>query len=71
MKMPNVYSRLLDAPTKVRPASAMTDNKIIDTADWQKSLMLVKTRDAMPKCKNGSTAGAVMPLPLAMQSDAR
>jgi hypothetical protein len=68
LKMPNVYSRMLDAPTK-GTCIGMSENKIIDKADWQKSLMLVKTRDAMPKCKNGSTAGAVMPLPLAMQSN--
>jgi hypothetical protein len=67
MKMPKVYSRLLN----VAPKFACTADKMIDPGDWSKSVLLVKVRDAMPLCKNGSKAGTtVMPPPLAAQAQA-
>jgi hypothetical protein len=64
LKMPNIYSRMLNTA----PKFACIPDRMLDPADWQKSVLLVKSRDAMPKCKNGSTAGTTaMPPPLAAQ----
>jgi hypothetical protein len=67
LKMANVFSRFANTSTK-GTCIGQTENKMLDMADWQKSMILVKTRDAMPKCKNGTAAGTIMPAPEAMQA---
>jgi hypothetical protein len=71
MKMPNVSGRFFNTPTKnVCLSQAAADRRMLNADDWQAGMMLVKTRDAMPKCKNGMTAGTIMPPPEAMQAAA-
>jgi hypothetical protein len=53
----NVWMTAPTAKAKLTCGSA----PLIDMASPDKSLILLKTKDAMPKCANGSAAGTIMP----------
>jgi hypothetical protein len=55
----NAFSRLLNRDAKVTCIAGK--GKIIDGTDHTKSILLLKTKDAMPKCADGATAGELMP----------
>jgi hypothetical protein len=70
----NAWSDLKTAPVFMRmlntaPKFVCKTQKMIDPADWQKSVILLKTQQEMPKCADGTAAGATtMPPPESAQA---
>lgn len=56
-KAANVFMRMLDAKPKVD----CTSSKMLDKANWMKSLILAKTSQATPACPSGDSPGTQMP----------
>jgi hypothetical protein len=70
LQSPEVFKRLLDARSRAACNVVGSDAKIIDKANWENSVLLVKTRET-PVCPPGTMPsfgpGFPMPPPLRLQ----
>jgi hypothetical protein len=65
MHKPDMWMRLRDVNTKV---DCTPGSKLIDSSDWTKSMILIKTQQAMPTCPTGFAPGTVQPPPAELQA---